>query len=344
MTETNTVYPDLLESIFPLEIDNFDRYAALNLDSLLLMKQYYAYLEKDNIVAANDLLEKNPVLNRYAITEKSMNQLRDAIIAIERFYFSDVQNYLVNIVKYRKAYDGSVKYQKYDVVTYANKGAYETYMCCTTDCPIGTLPTELAYWTPITLRGEKGESGTGLSPRGRWDNITIYYKDDLVSFNNKLWAAVRDNTGVQPILSSSDTWIVIMEFDTNMFSVIDDSKDMRYRLGTKEGYFYYQNEASNEESDKMFLAKKSDLDNKIKTIKDIKLDLASWDSTTCQYKYINSSVLNTQIPTAYFDEGSRKAAMKADIYPVAYNGFIIFKAKKLPKTDLVIDILTLIQS
>lgn len=203
------IYPDL-ENKFPLGIDDFEKFVDPDIAALTAINQYYTLYDSGDLVGAKNILETNPNLKRMIINAENLNKLRDGLISVERYYLNDVQQYLVEIVKYKGSWSSSAKYTKYDVVTYVRNGATESFMGIATDIPIGTLPTSTTYFIPITIRGEQGESGTGLSPRGYWLSTSQYYQDDCVSYNNMLWYAKRDNLNKvpQPV---SDDWEVILQ-------------------------------------------------------------------------------------------------------------------------------------
>ena len=202
------IYPDL-ENNFPESIDNFDKYLDPTLEMLSVINQYYTLFDTGDLVGATTLLESNPTLKQMIINADNLNQLRDAIISLERYYMDDVQQYLVEIIKFKDIYNPSTKYLKYDVVGYVIGSATEYFMCIDSTVPIGTLPTNATYFIPITLRGEQGASGTGLSYRGGWDGIRQFYKDDCVVYNNILWSANIDNLASEPTLEGSD-WTYVM--------------------------------------------------------------------------------------------------------------------------------------
>lgn len=94
MSVINTVYPDLYETQFPESIDNFDRFIDPSLDMFADIQRYYTYINAGQISQALAVLETNPDLKRAIINAENMNKLRDAIIAMERYYLSDIQSYL----------------------------------------------------------------------------------------------------------------------------------------------------------------------------------------------------------------------------------------------------------
>lgn len=208
------LYPDL-ENKFPEQIDDFEKFQDPNLSSMSLINEYYKYFDSGNIQAANDLLNDNPLLKRMIINAENLNRLRDAIISLQRYYLDDIENYLINIVKFKGDYNELSKYTKYDVVSYSHNDATEYYMGKIVNIPIGTLPTNKDYFVPLTLRGQQGISGTGLTPRGAWINTIQYYKDDCVSYNNALWSAKKDNLGQTP-QSQSDYWDFLMKLENKI--------------------------------------------------------------------------------------------------------------------------------
>lgn len=331
----STTNPDLTGTKFPDDIDNWDRWLDPTLQTIAAIQKYQSLYSQQKFEEANEVIRENPVLKRVIVNAESMNMLQDAIIAMERFYYSDFQSYLQNIVQYQGNYLATKKYTKYSVVTYIERSVQEAYICIVPDCPIGTPPTELSCWIPWTARGEQGESGTGLSPRGTWDEYIEYYKDDMVSWKNKLWAALSNNTGREPSGVYGDTWIPLMEFSSEMLCVIDDTSTNRYNLGMKGGYVWYRQEGDRTEAGKVYLAKKSDLDNKIRSIRNVKLELANWANLT--YKLTNMAVTADYEPVVNYAKDSIILAAKAGITVESYNGYLFFSAYRLPETDISID-------
>ncbi len=198
-----------LSNQFPDEIDALTRFSDVTPEYLSTVKQYYAFLEQDNLSSANALLEDNPALKTMIINAENLNKFVDIAISLERFYRDEVEDYLVNIVKYKGAWNENTAYTKYDVVTYAREDNIEAYMGIVLDIPLGILPTNTTYFVPMVVRGPQGVSGTGLSYRYAWSSIQQYQADDCVAYKNALWAAKRDNVGAIPQDGSGDWELVL---------------------------------------------------------------------------------------------------------------------------------------
>lgn len=205
-----TIYLDL-ENNFPESVDVFEKFQDPSISQLAVIQQYKKLYSEGKITEAVTLLEENPDLKHCIINAENLNKLRDAIISMQRYYLKDVQAYLMNLVKWKGAWEDSESYNKYDVVSYARKDVVETFMAVVNDVPIGTTPINLEYWVPITLRGEQGVSGTGLSGRGNWNENTQYYVDDWVAHNSTIWAASNDNFNSEPYDGSPDWYPVIRD-------------------------------------------------------------------------------------------------------------------------------------
>ena len=187
MSNTN---PDLTNH-FPDGLDlNFLYYEMTSTDKTYV-DQYYAYMAANDIPSANALFVTYPRLEGLIVTSQRMQYHNDEILSIERFYFSDFQKYITTAVKYKGAYSSSVAYSMLNIVTYN----YKAYQCMSSNCPIGTLPTNTAYWTLQTIQGE---SGTGMAFYTSWDNTQSYKIQDCVPYDGYLYVCIQAHTNQNP--------------------------------------------------------------------------------------------------------------------------------------------------
>ncbi len=62
--------------------------------------------------------------------------------------------------------------------------------------------TDTYYWQLIAESGGPGPAGAGLNFQGLWDSATTYEPNDLVSWDDLLWATAVENTNEEPGVSS----------------------------------------------------------------------------------------------------------------------------------------------
>ena len=259
MINISILYPDL-DNKFPIEVDDFERFIDPDISSLQAINRYYQYFDSGDLASATSVLAENPNLKRMIINAESMNKLRDGLISVERYYLNDIQQYLVEIVKYKGFWSNGTRYTKYDVVYYESNGAIEVYMGISTTIPIGTLPTDITYWIPLVIRGEKGDAGIGLAFQGEYDISKTYQKNDAVQYLGNLYGALKESTGVLPTVGgSNEYWALAWNFkipnnyisysmlDTNLKNTIttaayikDDVNGATYRFGAENGAIYIE--------------------------------------------------------------------------------------------------------
>lgn len=214
MSELYSQYPD---SNFPNSIDTFNRVTDVTASLLPLVQRYNNLYSSGKIDEAYNILKTNPELQNCIINAQTINKCYDAIQCIENYYYSDVQKYLEQIIKFRSDYSTKNIYHKYDVCLY-DGSAY----LCIAESPIGILPTDRDHFVPITLRGERGFNGLGLSFCGTWDRNFIYSSDSCVEYNNCLFASIQDNNVSHTPAVGSSFWTVVVDFKE--IAAFDNSK------------------------------------------------------------------------------------------------------------------------
>ena len=173
--------------------------------------------------------------------EQSSGTLQAAVTAFE--------TYITSLVNYKGTYDNSTEYKKYDVVTYTTGETTCAYLVIV-DQTIGNLPIS-ANFVPITLKGDKGESGIGMTPRGIYNESTVYYLYDCVSYDKKLWYAKQNEFSGKLPSEGSAYW--------EIFTVISQSSyDITMADGSNLQTFFKNYEAQLNESYKNFETKISE--------------------------------------------------------------------------------------
>lgn len=225
------IYTDL-NSDFPLKVSTMNRVQDVTLSAkpyVDLYNQYYSQGDFDN---ANKVINDHPELLTMMLNMNLINQIIDEIKATQRTFKDDVESYILTVVKIKGAFSSSIKYTKYNMVYYNG----QPYMNIADDTPIGTLPTNTNYWYALAIKGDQGESGLGLTPRGTWSEYTQYYQNDLVSYNNALWAAKEDNIGYFPndtskvwysVLSLNIVWSSMKIQNNEIDAILDGSAGLK---------------------------------------------------------------------------------------------------------------------
>lgn len=210
----STTYSDLTYTEFPESVSDMERVQDVTASMKPYVDLYNVYYNAGDFNSANKVLDEHPELLKMIINALVINELRDNIIATQRMFLDDTEDYIFTVVKNRGIWSDTVKYLKYNVVFYNNL----PYMAIANDIPIAIPPTNINYWYPLAIKGEQGASGLGLTPRGVWSEYTQYYQNDMVSYNNALWAAKEDNIGYFPN-SSSSIWYNVLSMNIGYSSL-----------------------------------------------------------------------------------------------------------------------------
>lgn len=218
----STLYSDFLYSNFPDQpYDTYEYMQDMTFDLLGLVSQYESLIINKRFEEASQFLKDNPQLNRIYFNAEKYNKLVDSIRSTQRLYSSDVQTYILELVTYKGTFSNSIKYTKYNVVNYDSM----VYMCTSLDTPLGTLPTNTKYWYPLSIKGERGYSGLGLSFDGVFNSKTTYNSNSSVSYGTCLYASTcDDNIGHIPSKTSS-YWELIIDFQ-DLISYDNSSSDL----------------------------------------------------------------------------------------------------------------------
>lgn len=207
-------YGDLSYTAFPDAIDSFMRFTDPSAQQQQYIQQYYAYVDAGNMTAAQSLIAAHPDLKNCIVNAETLNKYHDALLALEKHYHEEIEDNIANIVSYIGVYTTGTTYNKFNVVTYQN----QSYMYINNTASSNHLPTDTNYWVQITLTGEQGASGTGLSPRGNYASDVTYYEDDFVVSDNSFWQCLQDGTINQRPNTSSSVWRLLLSIDGSILT------------------------------------------------------------------------------------------------------------------------------
>lgn len=222
-------YQDLPLTNFPDNIDTFTTWLNIVATDGPLIQQYQAAMEAGNQTLANQVLAQIPQGTQKIITATDLNQLTQAIQAVERFYKTDIQPYIqtqqeswlatIQQFSYQGVWSSGTSYVTNNFVTYTVSGLTLLYLAIS-DPPLGTVPTNQTYWRLLTIQGQQGQSGQGLSYRQEWNVSTSYGVNNAVTYDGALWMAIQPSQGREPS-SNPQYWKLIMALEATTYPIQD---------------------------------------------------------------------------------------------------------------------------
>lgn len=225
----SSLYSDLPLENFPGQKDQFTTWLDITASDGPLILQYQNALQAGNISLANQILSQIPSGTQKLIKAVDLNKYSQVILALERFYDSDIKPYIeskqqswtatVNQFSYKGTWSSGTSYQVNNLVSYTTSGITLIYIATSTP-PIGTVPTNTIYWRRMTIQGAQGVSGQGLSYRQEWNVSTQYQTNDAVTYNGVLWASLQSNQSIQPGTNGS-IWKSVITFETASYPIQD---------------------------------------------------------------------------------------------------------------------------
>lgn len=225
----SALYPDLSLTNFPSSVDQFMTFLNIVASDGPLIAQYQAAMESGNQTQANQILAQIPQGTQKIITATTLNQLSQAVLAIERFFLTDIEPYIqtqqeswltiINQFSYKGNWASGTSYTTNNLVSYTVSGINLVYIAISAP-PVGTPPTNTQYWRLLTIQGPQGDSGEGLSYREEWVNSNSYAINDAVTYNGAIWMAIQPNQNIEPS-SNSQYWKLVMNLETTAYPIQD---------------------------------------------------------------------------------------------------------------------------
>ncbi|MEG1620827.1 MAG: hypothetical protein RR322_02840 [Oscillospiraceae bacterium] len=219
-----------MASTFPAEIDNIPQFQNILQSDAPNVKLFQDAIQKGDFATASAIFNQIPNANNKFFGAVKMNQVGDAVIALEQFYGTDIQPYIfakqtewqniINLFSYIGTYNIATQYSKNNIVLFNDSGLNQLYInIFNGNTPINTQPTNTTYWRVFTVRGSKGDNGSGTTFfQFQWNSTANYVIGDIVVFNNSWWIATRPNANKQPSEGSAD-WNLIMSVTQAIYPI-----------------------------------------------------------------------------------------------------------------------------
>ena len=224
----STLYPDLNLTNFPNSLDEFMSWLNVVATDGPLIQQYQQAVQQGNMTTAATILAQIPSGTRKIVTATDLNKLSQAILAIERFYSTDIEGYVDNLQEswlnviqqfsYQGVWSSGTTYERNNMVLYTVNGLQLIFLAIQNP-PVATVPTNTQYWRVLTVQGQSGESGVGISYREEWNNVTNYETDDAVTYNGALWMALQNNSNIEPNPTNITYWRKIMDLTVTTYPI-----------------------------------------------------------------------------------------------------------------------------
>nr|DAF59701.1 MAG TPA: hypothetical protein [Siphoviridae sp. ct0Wl9] len=225
----STKYPDLSLTNFPNSLDQFTTFLNIVSSDGPLIGQYQSAMQNGDTTLANQILTQIPQATQKIITAVDLNTLSQAMLAIERFYSNDIEPYIddlhqswLNTIQqfsYKGVWQSGTSYVTNNLVSYTTSGLNFVYIALS-NVPIGISPTNQTYWRLLTIQGQQGASGEGLSYRQEWNSSKQYATNDAVTCDGALWMALQESQNRLPD-TNPQYWQLVMNLKTVTYPIQD---------------------------------------------------------------------------------------------------------------------------
>lgn len=225
----STKYPDLSLTNFPNSLDQFTTFLNIVSSDGPLIGQYQSAMQNGDTVLANQILTQIPRATQKIITAVDLNTLSQAMLAIERFYLNDIEPYIddlhqswLNTIQqfsYKGVWQSGTSYVTNNLVSYTTSGLNFVYIALS-NVPVGISPANQTYWRLLTIQGQQGASGEGLSYRQEWNSSTQYATNDAVTYDGALWMALQASQNRLPD-TNPQYWQLVMNLKTVTYPIQD---------------------------------------------------------------------------------------------------------------------------
>lgn len=199
-------YEDTPLTNFPDAEDNWARMNDLTASLFPLASQYNQLWDTGKINEANALLDANPDLKNAIFNADKWNKIRDAIIAIQRYYLEDVEKMIEHVAQNTVGINDNPDEQNKPLVAYSAKKTEEliketiknfekiVLVKFTAD---GWIGSDAPYTQTVNVEEISNENSPTMVKY--WDGV--YNKDDIKAYNKAfgILADGRGETGNQTV-------------------------------------------------------------------------------------------------------------------------------------------------
>lgn len=209
-------------SSFPESVDTFQELFDLPYDKIQNAKRLTELKMKQSLTndEQNELLNLTSVLQDYMITPETMNKFSDALTAVEKFFYSNVQGFInskqqiwdsyIKQFKFVGKWTAGKAYKFQNMVTDEN-GDLQICLSDHTSTSSNNPLSNQTIWQKSSSKGDTGAIGLNATYKGDWNESTSYSLGDAVYYGRSgsnlplVFIAMKSNAGKNPS-SNADTW------------------------------------------------------------------------------------------------------------------------------------------
>ena len=236
-------YGDLPSTNFPDSLDTFITNADISITDAILVAQFQEAVQQQDFTLAQQILAQIPNYTQKILTASKLNKFNECIQALERFYSTDISAYITqkqaewqqitDEFGYQDTYSPVVQYEVNNYVLYSISGVQSLYIVYARP-PIGTAPNNTSYWRMLTVRGQRGPSGSNMVFMGDWNTTTSYVVMNCVTYDNALWGCLVANTNQTPCIGST-YWQQVYQGGATVYPVTVETP-----TGQEDGALWFQ--------------------------------------------------------------------------------------------------------
>lgn len=231
-----------MASTFPTTIDIIPQFLDITQADASLLDAFQVAMRAGDFATANLTLEQIASYGQKIVTAERLNQLRDALLALETFWTTTIEPYLlskqviwqayVDQFDYKDTWSSSTSYLKNNIVKYTYEGFDRLYLAKINNS--NKVPTNTIYWLDITFRGAKGDNGQdGTSFSFEWLPDTNYLPNTIISYGTSWYIALQENVNVTP--QEGAIWDLILSFPQPIYPMQADQPS-----GQQSGEIWFQ--------------------------------------------------------------------------------------------------------
>lgn len=112
-------YIDTPLTNFPVSEDVWNRMMDVTSSLMPLVTQYNEYFKQGNVTACNALVESNPALKDCFFDAEKFNWMRDAIIAVQRYFLEDVEQLIEDTAQNALGINDNPTAEQASIVSYS---------------------------------------------------------------------------------------------------------------------------------------------------------------------------------------------------------------------------------